>query len=692
MHALAATQPAKPTTKNRHFADGGVVDYIKSALGFKPNDQPQPVQQPPQKPPQQSQPTVPVEALGSGLARGAASVLANRQRKIDEASGYADGGVIRGKGTGTSDDIKKQVPAGTYIMPADSTQSIGAGNLDAMGRQPKGFVPVNVSNGEYQLPPEQVHAIGVQALDGLKNNTHTPVQKKPQGFKPESFFADGGDVDDPLKPKQFSPNTSNPVIQGAAPPPAGSVGGGLDPFAKTNAGQLAQSQAALNKPPAAEPATNAPPSRSMADGINDAMRNSAVLAPMAKGSDTRAVLDSSADEFSAKLNKGDVAGAVGTSLRGGLATVPALAVDSAKGFWRGTGAPVVNGITRFGKGLLGMEDSPASSATTSTSPKATPAALNTAPASPAKVADITQPSAEPAAATASSPQQKTEPSQQVSGNVIREGNSYSGNNIGENFTINGAAPNRGGYMQGVPGGGVGSNSFGVTANGFIPSSSRSGGGRAVLVGDSNTEDRNARVTKDQEISKIMAHIPGSRGATSSQRNQAVSLITNGEDNATRIQTQGMSDDAAMDRTSAQERGNDRRSVVPQAVALEQLDLNRTEQGFKAKAAQRMENALAKYDAATTPEERAAASDTIRELSGKTENPKDYLVETGGGQRWDPNAMTTLQEPKKWIDSRNGKVLGEDQSQANSQDEAALQWAKANPNDPRAEKIKRRLGL
>ncbi|MCB1798051.1 MAG: hypothetical protein KDI67_04130, partial [Gammaproteobacteria bacterium] len=61
---------------------------------------------------------------------------------------------IKGPGNGTSDSIKTDIPKGSYIMPADSTQQIGQKALGELG-QP---VPVNVSNGEYQIPPEQVHA------------------------------------------------------------------------------------------------------------------------------------------------------------------------------------------------------------------------------------------------------------------------------------------------------------------------------------------------------------------------------------------------------------------------------------------------------------------------------------------------------------------------------------------------------
>ncbi len=128
------------------------------------------------------------------------------------ATGYASGGMVRGPGTGISDDVPDQVPEGTYIMPADSTAQLGPDKLAGMGA--RGFkaggkkaaggksVPVNLSNGEFKMPPEQVHAIGVQALDRMKDATHTPVAARGfapgarQQAEPPLFFADGGVVDD----------------------------------------------------------------------------------------------------------------------------------------------------------------------------------------------------------------------------------------------------------------------------------------------------------------------------------------------------------------------------------------------------------------------------------------------------------------------------------------------------------------
>lgn len=134
-----------------------------------------------------------------------------------------EGGKVSGPGTGTSDDVKAQVAEGSYIMPADSTEQIGDAALSSMGKQ----VPVNLSNGEFQMPPEQVHAVGVQALDQMKNATHAPVAQKVKGFtpgaapaeQPEMFFANGGPVFSGVDPDELGRgNTPNrPVIPKPAP-------------------------------------------------------------------------------------------------------------------------------------------------------------------------------------------------------------------------------------------------------------------------------------------------------------------------------------------------------------------------------------------------------------------------------------------------------------------------------------------
>lgn len=131
-------------------------------------------------------------------------------------------GTIQGPGTGTSDDVKATVAEGSYVMPADSTAQIGTEQLQGMGAP----VDVNLSNGEQLMSPEQVHAVGVQTLDAMKNATHVPAaqQQGVKGFqprgneqgKPELFFADGGVVEEPRKKQTSFDITNTPAAQRAA--------------------------------------------------------------------------------------------------------------------------------------------------------------------------------------------------------------------------------------------------------------------------------------------------------------------------------------------------------------------------------------------------------------------------------------------------------------------------------------------
>lgn len=134
----------------------------------------------------------------------------------------ANGGLIEGPGTGTSDSISKDVPEGTYILPADTTAQLGLGMPRRNGQSapaqeqprlgmPGKQVPVAVSNGEYEMPPQDVHAVGAAVLDQLKNATHQQkgfgltkavmaAAKGQQADGPRQFFADGGLVDE--EPRQ----------------------------------------------------------------------------------------------------------------------------------------------------------------------------------------------------------------------------------------------------------------------------------------------------------------------------------------------------------------------------------------------------------------------------------------------------------------------------------------------------------
>ena len=204
---------------------------------------------------------------------------------------FANGGKIVGPGTGTSDDIQKNIPSGSYIMPADSTEAIGEENLQGMGAP----VEAMVSNGEYELPPEQVHAIGAQTLDQMRNATHEPVAQQQDfadapmlggfGFHPDlgqtdqqgsndmaelPKFAGGGLVteEEAARMRQADGNARPPAPQ-ASPQPAQQAAA-QPPAARPNAVQqrpplaFPDQQPRLNAPastpalPAPQQATNLP--------------------------------------------------------------------------------------------------------------------------------------------------------------------------------------------------------------------------------------------------------------------------------------------------------------------------------------------------------------------------------------------------------------------------------------------------
>lgn len=80
------------------------------------------------------------------------------------SSAYAQGGLITGPGTGTSDSIESAMSPGTFILKAAAVKKVGLPALDAIVKlasdQHSGKVPVKVSSGEYEIPPSIVAKYG----------------------------------------------------------------------------------------------------------------------------------------------------------------------------------------------------------------------------------------------------------------------------------------------------------------------------------------------------------------------------------------------------------------------------------------------------------------------------------------------------------------------------------------------------
>lgn len=311
------------------------------------------------------------------------------------ARGFRGGGLVRGPGTTTSDDIPARVAAGSYVMPADSTQRIGEDTLASMAG--RGFKPrkdrgvnVRLSDREYLLDPADVHAFGVQALNQLKDATHTPVAAtesalpQPQetqhffadgghvtgrGFKPRRY-ADGGSVDDPMRSTSNVTRTGNSytggnisgdiTVNGQAP-------GGTTSFADpphaaptVAAGVAAASQPVVPGTPAAQ-ATKATSSPSL---VTPAPGSGLSIIANPPNQQVRSILDQPQQTGAAGLARGfpygagaarSVLGAGGMGQQNAPASNVAQQPRGARGFDPNFGRVYRQGTSSFG-------DSPAAAA------------------------------------------------------------------------------------------------------------------------------------------------------------------------------------------------------------------------------------------------------------------------------------------------------------------------------------------
>jgi len=396
----------------KNYADGGLVQGVKRIFGmdeernarvaaYRAQMAQEKAQQ--QAAQAQAQAAAPDRAISDYSGMGA-------MKRREKAAGldYADGGMVRGPGTGTSDDVPDDVREGTYIMPADSTQALGPDQLAAMGA--RGFspggkplgkkVPVNLSNGEFKMPPEQVHAIGVQALDQAKNATHTPVRGFAPVARPEEprqFFVNGGLVEDERK-KQMQNQTAM-YVQGAK-------------------------AAAADRPPAPVTATQAP------------QTSAAVAEKPSQVSPSALYMQDRTQELKDQVGHGNYAQAAGTAARTAVQGLGMYGIELADKAI----TPMVSAARGFGHGLIGSganAATPTSDVTPSVAPGAPPAIPAPSPADQrldagTQAAPATAPTADLTAAAQGAPDAK-----QVMSGVYRSGSSYSDSAQG---AVDGAAP------------------------------------------------------------------------------------------------------------------------------------------------------------------------------------------------------------------------------------------------------------
>lgn len=650
-----------------NYADGGVVSGIKRALGFDPERAARIAAYKAQQKAEAAAAPAAAPKPAGGLAQNAANALSNRRKQIDEAAGYANGGMVRGPGTGTSDDIETEIPAGSYIMPADTTRKVGAEALGELGKP----VPVALSNGEYQMPPEQVHAVGVETLNQIKDATHTPVARgfnpgqAPQRDESRLFLNQGGSPSEeerrarlsqgltPYAPN-YGPAGLNPQArinaQAAAPTPAakdpldgGAVFGMFPQLAGGKRTTYAMDNKLRTGVQATGPSTfaQATPSEKTIIGGGDGRRMNAEqdprsltavvpsgpAAPAPQTATAPAAQTSLADQRLASGTQ-QAPGASGVSSinttdRSGDATMPAMDVG-ARGFSpvapdalaaSSQAQQVAPGVFRQGNSFGDSPQAAAWGASGTKSPNANDLAAADA---------LANRSAQQVSAMAAQPQQPMaagfQPAQAPE--VLHSGNSWSARNALRNAQVSASS------MTEQPGyGGI------ITRRGVV-------GGRPSAGPAS------------QQYAAMLAADAKARGQEAE------------------LQGQAMRENAATGREGMREQGlNTRHSADLAARAFEsrykrglderRLELDEKTKGFDIRNAQRKEGVLQRYDAAKTDDERAALVKQFPDVFGKQDSKslKDNFMAVGGGQEWDSQANVMRNVPQRLIDLRTGQEVG-----------------------------------
>lgn len=190
----------------------------------------------------------PAQAAPQGIATlaGVAGIMANRKATIDKASNYANGGIVKGKGTPTSDDVPVKINGADYnlsdtevVLPSKTRQALG----EMLGAKPGNVAQANSLVEKYieqtnGKPPVQVEEGTNLAAGGLLDD---------EAIKQNYQNVTGISAPDPIpSPAVSAPSggmsfgqSPAPTIYGNGGLPADVVQRGIE----TMRGQLAKPQA-----------------------------------------------------------------------------------------------------------------------------------------------------------------------------------------------------------------------------------------------------------------------------------------------------------------------------------------------------------------------------------------------------------------------------------------------------------------
>lgn len=606
---------------------------------------------------------------------------------------FANGGMVKGPGTGTSDDIKTQVPEGTYIMPADSTQAIGEENLQGMGKS----VPVNLSNGEYQMPPEQVQAIGEQTLNQMKDATHTPTGQPQIGFKPggeqdpELFFAEGGLVRYP---------TADDIRRARQVPAV--------------AGQPNAQQARINGPTMRDvtPQQRQLPANAQPRAGGAAPPPSTPAAPPAQGNGLLSKAGNLAKGLAKWYGAGSLAGGAYVGLKTPTeqyAERMGLDPNQERGFGAELGIRTAGVLSDVGNsatfGLLGRNFADKQRIEAEAQQKAAAAAK--VPAQTANPFNAGQPKvpATPAAA----PPPKQPPADPYA--IAQNGNSFGYANPGAARQARASGLSEmdtSGFANVKPI----SDPRGV-AN-FMANTREMGPNQAQI--DAALADRlesgrprqstfvigNDDQSRQNIINAANTRIDGAKGMTANQL-RTLNDVRDGDLNrGNQRYVTDANNAAAMAQTQLRESGDMARAVLGEqgqnrrfdanlgfeankfgaeyGLKNREMNLTETEKGFGIRNLARIENLQGQYDNAATDEERAGIMEKINRYSGaKGAAGKDRYMTVGGGQEYDPVSEQMRNVPQRLFDTQTQQYVDGPQGGGTAPSQNHVAALKSNPD-------------
>lgn len=249
------------------MADGGITrqetpDELMARMTAKygaPAAGPAPQQ--PAAQTQQPEPAKPEPAKPTGSGQGILGILRGRKEAIDKAAGFADGGIVRGKGTPTSDEVPVKIKGKNYnlsdteaVLPSKSRQALGemlgaeSGNVAEANAMVEQFIektngkpPVSVEEGTNLaaggLLDEEARKMDYQAVTGVSAPAPTPAPAPVQaqttpgislGRSPAPTIYDNGGLPadavqrgiDTMRSQLAKPQSPAPAASGTAIVPA----------------------------------------------------------------------------------------------------------------------------------------------------------------------------------------------------------------------------------------------------------------------------------------------------------------------------------------------------------------------------------------------------------------------------------------------------------------------------------------